>query len=64
VRPGDTLSVRVTLLEAQRSSSKPDQGFIHGLTEVLNQRSEVVMTMKSGGFVRCRDGSEPADNGD
>jgi len=55
VRPGDTLSVRVTLLEAQRSSSKPDQGFVRGLTEVLNQHREVVMTMKSGGFIRCRD---------
>ncbi|MBI5251763.1 MAG: MaoC family dehydratase [Desulfomonile tiedjei] len=55
VRPGDTLSVRVTLLETQRSSSKPDQGFIRGLTEVLNQHGEVVMTMKSGGFVRCRE---------
>ena len=56
VRPGDTLSIRVTLLEAQRSRSKPDQGFIRGLTEVLNQHGEVVMTMKSGGFIRCREG--------
>jgi acyl dehydratase len=55
VRPGDTLSIRVTLLEAQRSSSKPDQGFIRGFTEVLNQHGEVVMTMKSGGFIRCRE---------
>jgi acyl dehydratase len=54
VRPGDTLSLRVTLLEAQRSRSKPDQGFIRALTEVLNQDREVVMTMKSGGFIRCR----------
>lgn len=55
VRPGDTLSVRIILLEAQRSRSKPDQGFIRGSTEVLNQHGEVVMTMKSGGFVRCRE---------
>jgi acyl dehydratase len=55
VRPGDTLSVRITLIEAQRSRSKPDQGFIRGFTEVLNQHREVVMTMKSGGFVRCRE---------
>jgi acyl dehydratase len=55
VRPGDTLSVRITLLEAQRSNSKPDQGFIRGLTEVLDQHGEVVMTMKSGGFVQCRE---------
>ena len=54
VRPGDTLSLRITLLEAQRSSSKPDRGFIRGSTEVFNQHGEVVMTMKSMGFVRCR----------
>ncbi|MEW6349582.1 MAG: MaoC family dehydratase [Thermodesulfobacteriota bacterium] len=54
VRPGDCLSVRVTLLEAHRSNSKPDRGFIRGLTEVLNQHGHVVMTMKSGGFIRCR----------
>ncbi len=62
VRPGDTLSVRITLLEAERSRSKPDQGFIRGLTEVLNQHDEVVMTMKSGGFVRCRASDESAVN--
>jgi acyl dehydratase len=55
VRPGDVLSLRVTLLEAQRSRSKPEQGFIRALTEVLNQHGEVVMTMKSGGFVGCRE---------
>ena len=63
VRPSDTLSIRVTLLEAQRSSSKPDQGFIRGLTEVLNQHGEVVMTMKSGGFIRCRERGGSAEDG-
>jgi acyl dehydratase len=57
VRPGDTLSLRVTLLETLRSRTKPDQGFIRALTEVRNQDGEVVMTMKSGGFIRCRDTS-------
>jgi acyl dehydratase len=62
VRPGDVLSLRVTLLETRRSRSKPDQGFIRAFTEVLNQDSEVVMTMKSGGFVRCRDTDGSAAN--
>jgi acyl dehydratase len=65
VRPGDTLSVRITVLEAQRSRSKPEQGFIRGLTEVLNQDGEVVMTMKSGGFIQCRSAcgsAAPPDN--
>ena len=63
VRAGDTLSVRVTILETQRSSSKPDQGFVRGLCEMLNQHGEVVMTMKTVGLFRCRDGSVPAEDG-
>jgi acyl dehydratase len=61
VRPGDTLSVRVTLLEARRSRSKPHRGIIRGLTEVINQTGEIVMTMKSASFVQCRNtnGSDP-----
>ncbi len=59
VCPGDTLSLRVTLLEARRSSSKPNQGFIRAWTEVLNQQGQVVMTMKSGGFVRSRNADGP-----
>ena len=52
---GDILSVRVTIIEAKRSSSKPDRGYVRMLNEVLNQNREVVMTMKSGGFYLCRD---------
>lgn len=59
VRPGDTLSVRVTLLDTQRSRSKPDRGFIRALTQVINQHDEVVMSMKSGGFILCRNGAAP-----
>lgn len=58
VRAGDTLSLRVTLLEARRSRSKPGQGVIRILTEVLNQHREIVMTMKSVGFFRCRPNRE------
>jgi acyl dehydratase len=58
VRPGDILWARATLLEARRSRSKPDQGVIRILTEVLNQHHEIVMTMKSVGFVRCRPNQE------
>jgi acyl dehydratase len=54
VRPGDTLSVRVTVLEARLSRSKPDQGTIRSYVEVLNQRREVVMTMKAIGMIKCR----------
>lgn len=63
VRPGDTLSIRVTLLEAQRSRSKPHQGFVRAQTEVLNQTGDVVMTMTSVGLFRCRTAHGSADEG-
>ena len=54
VRPGDTLSIRVTIVEAQRSRSKPNQGLVRSFTETLNQHGEAVMTMKGAGMVRSR----------
>jgi acyl dehydratase len=55
VRPGDTLSMRVTVLDARRSRSKPDRGLVRSAVEVLNQRGEVVMTLTGLNFFRCRD---------
>jgi acyl dehydratase len=46
VRPGDTLSVRVTVLKAVPSKSKPDRGAVTSFVEVINQAGEVVMTFK------------------
>ena len=54
VRPGDRLRVRVTVLEAHRSRSKPDRGMVRGLVEVLNQSGDVVMSLKSMNLLRCR----------
>ncbi|HTY25211.1 MAG TPA: MaoC family dehydratase [Desulfomonilaceae bacterium] len=54
VRPGDTLSVRITILESKLSRSKPNQGTIRSQIEVLNQHREVVMTWKGMGLVKCR----------
>ena len=54
VFPGDELSIRVTVLEARRSASKPDRGILRSFIEVLNQKREVVMTLKSVNFVRSR----------
>lgn len=45
VRPGDTLSIRTTVLSARVSRSKPDRGLVHTRIEVLNQRAEIVLTM-------------------
>jgi acyl dehydratase len=54
VRPGDTLSIRVTVLESKLSRSKPNQGTVRHYIEVLNQSREVVMTWKGMGMYRCR----------
>jgi acyl dehydratase len=55
VRPGDSLRVRVTVLEAKRSRSKPDRGMVRTSIEAINQRCEVVMTMVAMNLFRCRD---------
>ena len=57
VRPGDTLSIRVTILEARRSSSKPDRGLVRSQVEVLNQNKEVVMSLKAMTLFLCRKGN-------
>jgi acyl dehydratase len=53
VRPGDVLSVRVTVVQTSRSRSKPHWGILRSLVEVLNQNREIVMTMKATNFILC-----------
>ena len=54
VRPGDTLRVVVRVTDRRESKSKPDRGIVRLYFEMLNQRDEVVLTMRSTGFVRRR----------
>jgi acyl dehydratase len=54
VRPGDSLSLRVTVLTARVSRSKPDQGVLTSLAELLNQHGETVMSLKPISLMRCR----------
>ena len=54
VRPGDTLTARLTVTEKMPSRSKPDRGIIRSLMEVLNQHGEVVMTTTGVNFFRRR----------
>jgi acyl dehydratase len=56
VRPGDVLHLRVTVLEATRSRSRPDRGMVRTLIEVLNQNGQIVMTLKPVNLLRCRPG--------
>lgn len=63
VRPGDRLSLRVTVSQTRRSHSKPDRGIVHSFIEVLNQHGEVIMDMKAMNFLRCRPApsAQPSD---
>jgi len=55
VRPRDSLRIRVSVLEARRSQSKPDRGLVRTLVEVFNQNREVVMSFKAMNILRCRE---------
>src|SRR5271169_4225865 len=54
VRPGDRLSVRVTVLKATPSKSKPDRGVVTSFIEVFDQADEVVMTLKAVNMIARR----------
>ena len=49
VRPGDTLTGRLTVLEATPSATKPDRGTVRIRGEMVNQDGVTVMSMTSRG---------------
>jgi len=57
VRPGDTLTGRLTIVEVTPSRSRPDRGIIRSTMELRNQRDEVVMTTSGVNFFSRRPGS-------
>jgi acyl dehydratase len=54
VRPGDTLRVRATVLEARRSKSRPDRGIVRSLSEVTNQNGDTVLRLIATNFILAR----------
>jgi acyl dehydratase len=50
VRPGDTLSMSMRVVEAIPSRSKPDRGVLKSEYEAVNQHGERVLTMKTLGM--------------
>ena len=58
VRPGDTLRVRATVVEARRSLSKPDRGIIKTMIEAVNQDGRAVMRATATNFLRVRPDSD------
>lgn len=47
VRPGDQLTLRITVLDTRMSRSRPDIGFVTALMEMVNQAGACVMTLRS-----------------
>src|SRR2546425_987626 len=54
VRPGDTLRLRMTVLETKPSTSKPDRGSVLHRWEVFNQAGEPVLRMEGIGMFKRR----------
>lgn len=54
VRPGDVLRIRVSILDARASRSKPDRGVVRCRLEALNQGDEVVLSMLAMSIVGRR----------
>jgi len=63
VRPGDLLSIRVTVLRSRRSNSKPEQGVVWDRVELLNQYREVVLTLTTIDMLRCRAAASTSSEG-
>jgi acyl dehydratase len=59
VFPGDTLHMRLEVLESRPLASKPGVGMIRSHWDVMNQTKETVLTMEGFGMFRRR-GAAPA----
>jgi acyl dehydratase len=56
VRPGDRLTLRITVLEAKLSRSKPDRGMVVSQIEAINQDGASVCSMRAMNLMRVRPG--------
>jgi acyl dehydratase len=54
VRPGDTLRVRATVVEARRSASKPGRGITTTMFEAVNQDGRTVLQGTATNFLLVR----------
>jgi len=54
LRPGDTLRIRVTTLEARPSRSKLDRGIVRAKVEAINERDELALSMIVVSILRRR----------
>lgn len=56
VRPGNSLRLRATVVEAKRSRSKPDRGVVRTLAELIDQDGDVVFRVTAMNILRSRSG--------
>jgi len=54
VRPGDTLSASLTVLDASPSTHRPDRGTIHFRGEMRDEEGEVALRMTGRGYFARR----------
>ena len=59
VRPGDSLTLRATVVEMRPSGSRPGMGLVKFRYEMLNQANDCVMTLVSTAMI-ARRGFTPA----
>ena len=63
VRPGDRLSLLVTVADKRASASRPDRGFVGVALDLRNGADETVMTQRFSMIVQRRDAVAPAAAG-
>ena len=54
LRPGDTIRIRVSILEARLSRSKLDRGIVRSRVEAINQSQDLVLSMTTVSILRRR----------
>jgi acyl dehydratase len=55
LRPGDSVKLRVTIVEARLSRSKPDRGLVRTHAELITQNDETVLTLTAMNILRVRE---------
>ena len=55
VRPGDTLRLRLEVIEARPLQSRPEIGLVRNRWEMTNQHGETVLRMEGSGMIRRRE---------
>lgn len=63
VYPGDTLTLRHTIVESRASRKRPDVGLVRSIWEMFNQEGEQVLHMEGWGIFRRRHPGQPDDAG-